>query len=214
MSGGSLARPRGRPGSRPLRAGTAFRQAGFSLVELLFATGVAGVLSMAAIPAMRHAIDRHQTGGAVRLVQTTLQQARTLAVARGSTVAVRFVGHGDEVGFSVHVDGDRDGVSAADVVDGNDPLIIPVRTLAGFGEARFGIWPHIMSPDGVPFPDPDPIRVGTSDAVSFTPSGTATGGSLYIRGANRQQYVIRIDGDTGRTRVLRYLETQRSWGAM
>lgn len=214
MSGGSSARPRWRPGSRPLRSGTVLGEAGFSLVELLFAAGVVSVLSLAAIPSMRFAIERHHTAGAVRLVQTTLQQARTLAVARGTPVAVRFVVHGSEVGFSLHADGDGDGVSAADVDNGTDPLIVPVRTLAGFGDVSFGIWPHILSPDGVLFPDPDPIRVGTSDAVSFTSAGTATGGSLYIRGAHQQQYVIRIDGDTGRTRVLRYLGAQRSWVAM
>jgi hypothetical protein len=36
-----------------------------------------------------------------------------------------------------------------------------------------------------------------------TPDGTATSGSLYLHGRERQ-YAVRILGATGRTRVLRF----------
>ena len=46
---------------------------------------------------------------------------------------------------------------------------------------------------------------------SFTPLGTATSGSIYVRGRDGAQFVIRALGATGRTRVQRYAPRTRAW---
>jgi hypothetical protein len=47
--------------------------------------------------------------------------------------------------------------------------------------------------------------------VSFTAQGTATPGSLYIRGSGRAQFVVRIFGETGKTRILRFDPRSGTW---
>ena len=47
--------------------------------------------------------------------------------------------------------------------------------------------------------------------MTFTATGTATSGSLYLLGRGQTQYVVRIYGETGRTRILRYNARSRTW---
>jgi hypothetical protein len=56
----------------------------------------------------------------------------------------------------------------------------------------------------------DGVRIGTAGILSMISDGTATSGTLYIRG-RRRQYAVRVLGVTGRTRVLQYSPGDRSW---
>ena len=56
----------------------------------------------------------------------------------------------------------------------------------------------VGAPDGS-----NPVRLGGSNLLSFTPLGTATAGTVYVRGTGLQ-LAIRIFGATGRTRVVRH----------
>ena len=47
--------------------------------------------------------------------------------------------------------------------------------------------------------------------MSFTPIGTATSRTLYLRGRDGSQYSVRVLGATGRTRVLRYVPATHQW---
>jgi hypothetical protein len=51
----------------------------------------------------------------------------------------------------------------------------------------------------------------TSVLMSFSPVGTASSRTLYLRGADGSQYAVRVLGATGRTRVLRYVTASRTW---
>ena len=56
-----------------------------------------------------------------------------------------------------------------------------------------------------PFGDPsDAIRVGSHRVLVFTPYGTASGGTVYLRGRDGAAYAIRVLGATARTRVVHY----------
>ncbi|PYR06304.1 MAG: hypothetical protein DMG00_19105, partial [Acidobacteria bacterium] len=63
---------------------------------------------------------------------------------------------------------------------------------------------------GVPAPGNDPIRLGVSDMATFTAKGTSSAGSIYIR-SRRTQYVIRIFGTTGKTRLLKFDARSHEW---
>lgn len=206
MTRARMARPHVRPGAGPDR-----RPAGFSLVELLFVVGAVAMTSTVALPELSHAVARYRTVGAARFVAAALQRARASAVTRGASVALRFTSSPDGIRFATYVDGNRNGISTADILTGDDPLIEPAHGLREFGGADFGLWPGVPAPDGSPFPDADPIRVGASNLLSFTAAGTATSGSLYVRGPGGLQYAIRIHGDTGKTQILRYARGDRTW---
>ena len=60
----------------------------------------------------------------------------------------------------------------------------------------------------------DPVRIGSSSLMSFTPLGTATPGTIYLRGRDGSQYAVRVLGATGRTRVLRDAPGTREWTAV
>jgi len=57
----------------------------------------------------------------------------------------------------------------------------------------------------------DPPDATTSVLMSFTPLGTSSSGTLYLRGRDGSRYAVRVLGGTGRTRVLRYEAKSRTW---
>jgi hypothetical protein len=57
----------------------------------------------------------------------------------------------------------------------------------------------------------DAVRLGASDLLSFSPFGTATSGTVYLRSRGGRQYAVRILGATGRVRVLEYSHETGKW---
>jgi len=190
--------------------------AAFTLVELLFAMGVAATLAAVSIPQITAALDDVRAGAAARLVAATLQETRMDAVRRGRSTAVRFRQTGVGYEFAVYVDGNRNGVRADDIVAGRDPQVhAPRRLPDAFPGVDFGAVPGLPAVDasGSP-PGADPIRLGAADMATFTPLGTATTGSLYVRGKHDVQYVVRVFGETGKTRLLKFNRWSGTWNPL
>jgi glutamate synthase domain-containing protein 3 len=57
----------------------------------------------------------------------------------------------------------------------------------------------------------DPVKLGASNLLSFTPLGTSTSGSVFVRGRDGSQFAVRVLGATGRARVLRYVPHSGEW---
>ena len=185
--------------------------AAFSLIELVFVLGVAATLAAAAAPGLLAGMEGVRTAGAARFVASRLQLARAQAIARSRDTALRITRDAEGFVVIVYEDGNRNGVLTADISAGVDrPMGSPARIHEQFPGVDFGALPGIPGADGSTAPGTDPIRLGSSDRVTFTPLGTATPGSLYLRGAS-SQFVVRIFGETGRTRILRYSQRSRSW---
>jgi type II secretory pathway pseudopilin PulG len=185
--------------------------AAFSLIELVFVLGVAATLAAGAIPALLTGLDDVRSKGAARYVAARLQHTRVRALATSRDTALRITR--DTSGFVVaaYEDGNRNGVLSADITSGTDRRVGPIERVPDqFPGVEFGALPGIPGADGSAPPGDDPIRLGSSDRVTFTPLGTATPGSLYLHG-RRSQFVVRIMGETGRTRILRYNAASQSW---
>ena len=135
------------------------------------------------------------------------------ALSRHTTVALRFVQVGDSYQYAAYADGNGDGVRAADIESGVDPRIQDDEQLSNqFAHVAFGTLPGLPPVDPAsPPPGADPIRFGVSDSAAFTPLGTATPGSLYIIGRSRAQYVVRVLGETGKTRILKFDAKVGQW---
>ena len=195
------------PSSRSLVAG------GYSTIELVFVVGLIMTISTVSIPNMLTGLDDHNAAAAARYLATRLQRARMEAVVRSRAVAVRFnQSSGGRYVFAVYVDGNHNGVTAHDIGQGIDQIIAPAESIDdAFPGIEFGALPGLppVEPGGVP-PGNDSIRLGTSDSATFTPSGTSTSGSVYLR-SRAAQYVVRIFGETGKTRVLRFNPRTRHW---
>jgi Type II transport protein GspH len=187
--------------------------AAFSFIDILFVLGTAATVSAVAVPETLTAIDDSRTAAAARYVATRLQRTRMEAVSRNGSAALRFTRLSDRYEFAGYVDGNRNGVLTRDIQSGVDRLFQPTDRLTDhFSGVDFGAVADLPAVDPAsPAPGDDPIRLGSGDMVTFTPTGTSSSGSLYIRGRRGTQYVVRVYGETGKTRILRFNAGNDQW---
>ena len=122
----------------------------------------------------------------------------------------RTIGEGHS---AIVVDGNRNGVRLSDVQGGVDGVLRAGERLADkFANVSFGALPGLpaVDPSGTA-PGADPIRLGANDMVTFTPLGSSSPGSLYIRGRGNVQYVLRVFAETGKIRILKFYPGSRQW---
>ena len=187
-------------------------KSGYSLIELLFVLSAAATIGAMAIPPFLAAIDDYRTAGAVRYLSTRIQRTRMEAVSRSTKTAMQFVQEGPGYTFGIYVDGNEDGVGTADIRNGIDRRLGAIERLSdNYAGVDFGLLPDLPPIDpGGPPPGMDPIKLGSSALLSYASSGSSSPGSVYIRG-RKVQYAIRILGDTGRSRVLKFNPHDRLW---
>ena len=174
---------------------------GYTLVELMFVVSTMAVLAAAAVPQLTAGIERARAAGAARYLAGRLAFARSQAVARGANVALLLTADGGTFTSAMYLDGNGNGVRTRDIAAGVDPLVTPPVRIAD-------LFPHVL----LSLNDPaDTSSPDTSALMSFTPLGTASSRTLYLRGGDGSQYAVRVLGATGRTRVLRYVEGTRAW---
>jgi type II secretory pathway pseudopilin PulG len=195
-------------------------EGGFSLLDLLLTVSILGIVVLVSTPPLMRATAELRLRMAASEASRIFAAARSYAVRHSANVGVKF--HPGENGaattWSLHLDGDGDGVRTADLRDGTDPAVPgagnvvdrPASFASGIG---FGF------PEG-PLPrDPggrrltrrdDPIRFNNSDVAAFGPLGTSTPGSLYLTDGERLA-AVRVTNRTGRVRVLLYDAERGEW---
>jgi type II secretory pathway pseudopilin PulG len=180
------------------------RQAGHSLVESLVVLGMIGVLSAVAIPRVRAYTVEANVLAAGRAFKGEFLRARSIAAKKSLYTAIRFeVGPVGAVTYSTYVDGNRNGVTSQDIRAGVDVRIAgPLPLNAGAPEVEPGFLARVPAiPPESGFLGGDAIRFGPSDTVSFSPLGTATPGTLYLRGEGVQG-AVRVTGGSARVRLM------------
>jgi len=186
---------------------------GAALVDVVFSTGLMAILLAISVPTIAAAREKDTARAAARYVAARLQHARIEALKRNAAVAVRF-DPADTNQFAIYVDGDGDGVLQADVDRDVDVLVgTPSRLSDYLGAVRLRLNQDVPEPDtGASLAaGSDPLRIGRSSFLSFSPLGSATSGTLYLAAATGPQMAIRIFGSTGRMRVLRFDSADRQW---
>ena len=186
---------------------------GYSLIELTFVAGLTATLGATAVPPLLANLDDVRTAGAVRYMSARLQATRMEAVRRSADVALRFTRTAGGYTYAVYQDANGNGVRTRDIQRGVDRQIqVPERLRDQFAGVDFGTLPDLppIDPAGPP-PGTDPIKLGSSDILTFSALGTSSSGSLYIRGRRTAQYAIRVLGATGKTRVLKFDWRTRQW---
>jgi Tfp pilus assembly protein FimT len=160
-------------------------------VELLLAATVIAILAGAVVPQATLVIERSRAWGAARYVAARVALARSQAISRSAYVALRFDGPASETAFGVFVDGNGNGVRTDDIERRIDrPLENAVRLTDLF---------------------PGVSVTATSRLFSFSPSGPATPGTIYVNGRDGSELAVRIFGVTGRMRLLRYNPRRGTW---
>jgi hypothetical protein len=133
------------------------------------------------------------------------------AIRRSTRIGVRFqAAAGGEYRFAAYVDGNGNGVRAGDIAAGVDAELAPAQRLRDrFSGVSFGLVPGVPDVDGEDG-IADGVRIGISRILTLGPDGTATPGTLYVRG-RRAQYAVRVLGATGRIRLLAFDSGRRQW---
>ena len=187
---------------------------GYTLIDTVCAAAMCTIMGAIVVPVIGGTLDRERTIIATQFVSGQLQRARLEALKRARMVAVHLVITGERTSIQLFVDGDGDGVRQHDIDQGIDPPLAPqefvddrsrgmslrinqsVVDIGGAGELAAG---------------DDPLRIGNTALLAFSPLGSSTSGTLYIAGHRGPQMAIRVFGGTGRVRVMTFDAQTRQW---
>ena len=188
------------------------RSPGYSLIELLLAISVVATMVGIAVPVVSGAVDEMRVAMAARYLEGRIMNARRTAVKHSTRVGLRFEPVAGDYRFAEYADGNSNGVRAADIAAGTDPEVAPRALLRDlFPSVAFGLRGGIPDLDGTrSTADTDGVRIGVSRILTLGPDGTATSGTIYVKG-RRGQYAVRVLGATGRTRVLFFHSGTQRW---
>jgi type II secretory pathway pseudopilin PulG len=190
-------------------------EAGHLLVELLATLAAVMVLGGMAVPHLAGQRDAINAASAARHVGALTYEMRAESLREGRYAGLQFQTGDAGIRFASFVDGNRDGIRAADIARGVDTQVTTWAYLGdNFPRVAFGIAAGVTDPEsGAPLAG-SPLKIGGSGILSFGPDGTATSGTLYVRGPGEQQYAVRILGATGRSRVLRFDFRRKTWATL
>ena len=187
---------------------------GFTLIEILVVAAILATLAAIGLPHFSRVIEEYRAHAAARYLAGRFALARLEAVRRSACVGLRFDGDGPSAGWATDVDGNANGIRSRDIAMGVDPLLRPTERLGDlFPGVVFGLHPSVPE-IGARRPaagERDPIRIGSSQIMTFTPIGTATSGTVYLHGRGVTQFAVRVLGVTGRTRVMRFDPGAGEW---
>jgi len=197
-------KPEGRRESRP----GAGPPPGFSLPEVLACLALLGILVAVSVPLLAETVAQERLRAAGWETALLLRGLRQRAITERLGFGLRFVQAGGLWSYCLYRDGNGNGIRTADILAGRDPLLWgPEEPGMRHEGIRFGLpataVPQIPPGTG-PIPDPtDPVKFGASDIVSFSPSGSISGGTLYLTDGRRVTAVV-VYGPTGRIRAFRF----------
>lgn len=191
-------------------------EAGLSLAEVSLALALLALLVLASAPLCAATLSRARVAAAAMEMAGTFARLRAQAIAEHRRVGLRFTVAGGPPAFAVYADGDGDGVRSDDIAAGRDPLLEPARDLPSRYEGiDFGLLdaavPEVPPQSGAIPPGADPIRFGSSDIVTFTPWGTATGGTVFVSDGRATVCAVVLYGKTGRIRTFRLDRSAGRW---
>jgi type II secretory pathway pseudopilin PulG len=200
--GGSTLPTQGRRDSVPAgRFSDAPRtESGRGLLELLVAVTLIVVSVAAAIPRAQSMVHESRLRGAAFYLRGLLRQVRANAAAHDRYEGLVFSDVNGSPAFSIHVDGNSNGIRRADIDRGIDLRVRePYRLADTFPGVHYG-----SLPTGAPAPFFRGLQIGRGNIVSFSPLGSSTTGTLYLTNDYGLVYAVVILGATGRVRVARY----------
>lgn len=184
---------------------------GSSFVELLLGLAIVSMLVTVAVPATAYSIDSSRARDAAGFLAARLRLARQHAAFRTAAAGLVFDAVDGRWQVRACQDGNGNGLRRLEIASGIDHCPEGPFDLGHmFPGVTVGVDSSLPGPDGEPG-STDPVRFGASDIASFSPEGSATAGSVYLRSARGLQYAVRVGNVTGRTRVLRYDPGLKAW---
>jgi len=187
---------------------------GAALIDLVAATALVVVVAATAVPVVGGAMERERTMVGTQFLAGQLQRARLAALRRAVPVAVRIEIVDERTSLRLFMDGNGNGVLQKDIDKGLDPPLSPVHWMDEQArDVSLRINQAILDAGGSGTLEAgdDPLRIGNSALLTFSPLGSATSGTLYVAAQRGPQMAIRVFGATGRVRVLIFDAQTRQW---
>ena len=187
---------------------------GYTLIDTIIAAALCSTMGAVAMPVIGGTLDRERTIIGAQVLAGELQRARLESLKRARSTALRLEVIGDRTTMQLFVDGDGDGVRQSDVDAGIDPPLSPLEHLDQHSRGmslRINQAITDAGGNGELLPGDDPLRIGNTALLAFSPYGSATSGTLYVAGQRGPQLAIRVFGATGRVRLLTFDARARQW---
>jgi len=188
---------------------------GFTLTEVLASLAILAILATTSVPILAETVAWERLQAAGLETACLFRGLRQRSVTHRIALGLRFVRAGEGWAYSLYQDGNGNGIRTADILAGKDRLVEGPSSPGSRHEGiRFGLpaaaIPQIPPSTG-PVPNPtDPIKFGGSNIVGFSPSGSMSGGTLYLTDGTRALGIVAY-GPTGRIRVFRYDPRKGEW---
>jgi len=190
------------------------RQRGLTLLEVLTVLAIIGIVAIASAPAFANYRRNASMRAEVAELRGILRAVRSRAIMRSTHAGVKFTRAGSVWTYSLYDDGNSNGIRTADITSGADrryagpSMLMPQYNIAGIALLST----PIRDPDGDPLlPTASAVQFGSSTICSFSPTGSATSGTIYITDGAGKLCALRVYGASGRVRVLRYDAASRRW---
>jgi type II secretory pathway pseudopilin PulG len=188
-----------------------------TLLEAVAGLLVMALVAAAVMPAFARMRAEALAAAAARHLAVTLRALRWKAVAQARGHGLYFVE--DRRGWCWYEvrDGNGNGLRTAEVSDGTDPTLAgPLRledvaSGVGLGLPVGEAIPRIPPASGWIDDFADPIRIGNTNLLAFSPFGTSSGGTLYLTDGAKRLYAVVLYGRTAKIRVWRYAAASRQW---
>ena len=187
---------------------------GAAFIDIIVATSVCFLMAAIAVPVIGGTLDRERTIIGAQYLSGQLQRARLESLKRARPVAVRVEAIGERTQLRLFEDRNGNGVLQRDIDRGIDLPLTPMEWLDDQArDISLRINQDVTDVSGVMTLEPgdDPLRIGNTLLLTFSPVGSATSGTLYVAAHRGPQMAIRVFGATGRVRVLMFDARTRQW---
>jgi hypothetical protein len=187
---------------------------GAALIDVIVAASLCFIMAAIAVPVIGGTLERERTIVGAQYLAGQLQRARLDSLKRARAVAVRLELVGDRTQLRLFADGNGNGVLQRDIDRGID---LPLTPLTWLDEQARDISLRVnqeiteVAGSQTLRPGDDPLRIGNTALLTFSPVGSATSGTLYVAAHRGPQMAIRVFGATGRVRVLMFDAQSRQW---
>jgi prepilin-type N-terminal cleavage/methylation domain-containing protein len=193
------------------------RDTGYTLTELLVVLTIITLILSVSLPYVAGMSSRGKVRAAAREITALFRAARYEAVSKKKYIGFEFLKKEDGYHFRKIQDGNANGIRKSDIQKGIDaPLHGDLQIKNRYGNIDFSILSRksvrkIPPGKGVIENPDDPVKFGRSDIISFSPSGHASSGSIYISDGMNHMMGIVVFGPTVRIRVWDYDYEQNKW---
>lgn len=187
---------------------------GAALLDILVASALCLTMTAIAVPVIGGSLDRERTIIGAQYLAGQLQRARLESLKQARSVAVRLEIVDERARLQLFADGNGNGVLQRDIDRAIDPPLTPPEYLDHRSrDVSLRINQRVVDVSGAGQLDPgdDPLRIGNTALLAFSPLGGATSGTLYVAAQRGPQMAIRVFGGTGRVRVLMFDAQARQW---